>query len=282
MSSAAVQPVLALLSDAAGGDPTQYMVEKAFEHHQLDWRYLTCEVSPENLADAVRGIRALGFRGAHVGNPHKQAVLALLDRTSEVAGMVGAVSLILRQEGDLVGENTEGKGLLASLRRVADPGRARVVLLGAGRAARAVAVELAAAGVAELTIVNRTLQRAAELADLLNERFETSATATPWEGEYEVPEGTEVLIHATTLEREDADARLPLALEGLADGMIVADLTPNPPQTWLLREAEGRDCTTLDGLEMYIEQVAEGLRLWTGVDPDRDAMREAIEEFLEL
>ncbi len=282
MTNSAVQPIVALLSDVPGGNPTQYMIEKAFAQHDLDWRYLTFEVTPENLGDAVRGIRAMGFRGAQCGGCHKQTVIPLLDRTTEAAAMAGVVNLIFRDGDDLVGANTEGKGLIESLRRVKDPAEMRVVLLGAGQVARAVGVELATAGAAEITIVNRSEPPARELAELLSGRLQVSATAVPWEDEYRVPAETDLLINATSLGWEDADARLPLAPDGLRPEMVVADVTPNPPQTWLLREAARRGCTTLDGLAMYIDQVAVGLKIWTGVEPDCGVMREAIEEFLEL
>lgn len=282
MSSSAVQPIVVLLSDTAGGNPTQYMIEKAVAHHELDWRYLTVEVAPENLGDAIRGIRAMGFRGGHCDNPHKQAVIPLLDRTTETAAMAGVVNLIFRDSGGLVGENTEGQGLIQSLGRVTDPAGKQIVLLGAGRVARAIAVELATAGAAEITVVNRTQRHALELADLLAGKLHVAATPVVWRDDYEVPAGTDLLINATSICQGDHDARLPLQIDGLRPETIVADVTTDPPRTRLLREAGRRGCTTLDGLGMYIDQVAIGFKIWTGVDPDRDVMREAIEEFLEL
>jgi len=282
VSSPAVQPIVALLSYPVGGNPTQYMIEKAFAHHELDWRYLTFEVTAERLGDAVRGMRAMGFCGAHVGNPHKQAVIPLLDRVSQTAEIVGAVNLIFREGDALVGENTEGKGLLRSLRRLVEPAGKRIVLLGAGRMARAAGVELAQAHPAEILVVNRTPQHARSLVDLLGERFQVPASVVAWEGEYQVPAETDVLVNATSIGQEDADARVPLDLDSLRPGLIVADVTADPPRTRLLREAGNRGCTTLDGLGTYIDQVAIGLRLWTGVDADCSVMREAIEEFLEL
>ncbi len=282
MSSSAVQPILALISHPVSGNPTQYMIEKAFGHHRLDWRYLTVEVSPADLGDAVRGIRAMGFSGGHCGYPHKRAVLPLMNRLTDTAAMVGAVNLILREETGLLGDNTEGKGLLRSLQRVTDPAGKRIVLLGAGCIARAIGVELAAAGVAEITIVNRSEARAHQLADLLRIHLHASATAVVWQDDYQVPPECDVLINATSIGKEDDDARVPLAPECLRPEMIVADVTTNPPRTRLLREAAGCGCVTLDGLGMYIDQVALGMKLWTGMDPDRDVMREAIEEFLEL
>ncbi len=204
MSSPAVQPLLALLASHVGGNPTQYMFEQAFAHHDLDWRYLTFEIAPENLGDAVRGLRALGFRGGHCADPHKQAVLPWLDRTTETAAMVGAVNLIFREENALVGENTEGKGVVQAIRGVLDPAGKRVVLLGAGRVARAVAVELAAAGVAGITIVNRTEGRAGELVALLAGKFEVPVSAVPWHGEYVVPPEADILIQATSLGHDAA------------------------------------------------------------------------------
>lgn len=282
MSSPAVQPIVALLSHPVGGNPTQYMIEKAFAHHDLDWRYLTFEVTAEELGDAIRGMRALGFCGGHLGNPHKQAVIPLLDRTTETAQMVGAANLIFRDEDALVGENTEGKGLLRSLRRLTDPAEKRIVLLGAGRIARAVGVELAQTAPAEILVLNRSPQHARSLVDLLSDKFQTPASPAAWEGDYRVPPETDVLINATAIGQEDPDARVPLVLDTLRPDLIVADVTADPPHTRLLREAANRGCNTLDGLGMYIDQMAIGLKLWTGVDPDCDVMREAIEEFLEL
>jgi shikimate dehydrogenase len=285
MSSAAVQPLLALLACPVGGNPTQYMVEKAVAHHDLDWRYLTFEVQPDELGDAVRGLRALGFRGAHCAHPHEQAVVALLDRTTDAAAMIGAVNLIFREENSLVGENTEGKGVVQAIRDTLDPTGKNVVLLGAGHIARAVAVELAAAGVAGLTIVNRTESRAAELAALLSGKFTLPVSAVPWYSDYTTPPEADMLVNATSIERGEEGENggsLPLVIDALRPDLLVADVTANAPRTWLLGEAQQRGCQTVDGLTMLIEQVAIGLQLWTGVDPNRQVLREAAEEFLEV
>ncbi len=282
MSSPAVQPLLALLACPVGGNPTQYVIEQAFAHHELDWRYLTFEVGPENIGDAVRGLRALGFRGAHCADPHKQAVIPLLDRTTETAATIDAVNLVLRENGVLVGENTEGKGVVQAIANMLDPAGKQVVLLGAGQLARAVAVELAAVGVAGLTIVNRTEARAGELAALLSAKFTMPISAAAWQGEYAVPPEADLLIHATSLGNTASDAPLPLTAESLRPALCVADVTWNVPQTWLLGAARARGCKTVDGLSMFIEQVAIGVQLWTGVDPSRPVMREAAEEFLGL
>jgi shikimate dehydrogenase len=282
MSSPAVQPLLALLAWPVGGNPTQYVIEQTFAHHELDWRYLTFEVGPESLADAVRGLRALGFRGAHCAPPHKQAVVPLLDRATESAAATGAVNFIFREEDALVGENTDGKGVMQAVGAVRDLAGKQVVLLGAGQLARSVAVELAAAGLAGLQIVNRTEARATELAAMLSAKFGLAASAAAWQGDYAVPPEADVLIHATSLGHGGHEARLPLVVDSLRPELLVADAAAIAPETWLLAEARARGCQTIDGLSAFIEQVAIGLQLWTGVDPDRQIMREAAEEFLGL
>src|SRR5260221_7668449 len=146
------------------------MTEAAFRHHGLDWRYVQFEIEPEALGDAVRGMRAMGFRGGNVTTPHKVAIVKHLDRIAESASLMGAVNCIVRRGSELVGENTDGKGFVQSLRGVTDPAGKKVVILGAGGAARAIGVELALAGVKSLIVVNRNPDRGRELAELLRSR----------------------------------------------------------------------------------------------------------------
>ena len=131
------------------------MVEAAYRHHGLDARYLNCEVAPEALADAVAGARAMGWAGFNCSLPHKVAVIEHLDRLAPSAEVIGAVNTVVATDGELVGHNTDGQGFVESLRTVVDPAGLEVVVLGAGGAARAVAVETALAGAASVIVVNR-------------------------------------------------------------------------------------------------------------------------------
>ena len=280
MSSPAVQPLLALLAFPVGGNPTQYLVERAIADEDLDWRYLTFEVGPDDLAAAIGGLRALGFRGAHCDDPHKQAVIPLLDRTTENAAAIGAVNFIFREDAALVGDNLEGRGVVEAVKRVIDPADKRAVLLGAGTLAHAVALELASAGAAGLTIVDRDSVRADELAARLEGKFPNPVEIVAREEEgYVPPPDAEILIQ--TADRDENDDS-PLSPEGLRPELIVADAALTPARTKLLDEAADRGCKTIDGLSMFIEQLSIGLQKWTGVDPDRQILREAAEEFLEL
>jgi shikimate dehydrogenase len=270
------------MGQPVAGNPTQFMMERAFAAAGLDWRYLTLEVPPEKLADAVKGLRAMGFRGGNFTLPHKVAVIPYLDELSEAAKLMGAVNCVNRVGEKLVGENTDGKGFVQSLRQVTDPAGKRVVILGAGGAARAIAVELGLSGVAEIVIVNRTAEHGQTLVELLNERVKVAARLVHLSSDYALDDTAEIVINATSIGLGDAEARVPLQLDSLRSGVIVADVIFNPPQTRLIRDAAARGCTTLDGLGMLVNQGVIGFKIWTGVDPDAEVMREAIEEYLEI
>src|SRR5690348_16504547 len=147
-------------------NPTQAMIEPAFRDLGLDWRYLTLEVRPENLAAAVSGARAFGFRGFNCTIPHKVAVIQHLDGLGESASLMGAVNCVVNREGQFLGENTDGKGFVASFRSLGDPRDKSLVLLGAGGAARAIGVEMALAGCSQITLVNRDEKRGRALESL--------------------------------------------------------------------------------------------------------------------
>lgn len=273
----------------AAENPTVAMVEAAYRHHGIDARYLNCEVAPEALADAVRGARAMGWIGFNCSIPHKVAVIEHLDGLGESAALIGAVNTAVRRGGAWIGENTDGQGFMAALRTVVDPAGKSLVVLGAGGAARAIAVEAALAGAAKITVVNRGRERGEELAALLSTLGAAAPTGValtaafvPWDGELSVPEGTDVLVNATSIGlHPDVDARLPLDPETLRE-MVVADVIPNPPRTRLIRDAEARGCTVLDGLGMLVNQGVIAIRHWTGVDPDPAVMRAALEDALSL
>jgi shikimate dehydrogenase len=275
-----LQEICTLFGQPVAGNPTQYMIEKAFAHHRLEWRYLTLEVAPEDLGDAVRGMRAMGFRGGNITKPHKVAVVQWLDRLSDAAAMMGAVNCIVREDRQLIGENTDGKGFMRSLAGLADPAGKRVVMFGAGGAARAIGVELALAGAAGITIVNRTAERGQELVDLLNSKTHAAATLIVWNGDYAVPGDVEIVVNATSIGMNDPDARLPVDFHGAVKNIVVADVVANPPDTRFLAEARQHGAMTLDGLGMIVNQAAIAFQLWTGLEPDTQVMREAVEEFL--
>lgn len=269
-------------------NPTQAMIEPAYRAMGLDWRYLTLEVRPENLAAAVAGARAFGFRGFNCTIPHKVAVIPHLDGLGESASLMGAVNCVVNRDGRFIGENTDGKGFVASFRALADAHGKRMVLLGAGGAARAIGVEMALAGCTQITLVNRDERRARELEALFNGKLrdavnamgrELAVTYVPWQGDFRVPDGTDIVVNATSIGLyPDVNARIPLAMETVSAGTIVADVIPNPPITRLVHEARAKGCRVIDGLGMLVGQGVIGIEYWTGKTPDPAVMRRALEE----
>ncbi len=280
MASSPLQEIVACFGQPVAGNPTQFMMERALADRGLEWRYLTLEVSPANLADAVRGARAMGFRGFNCTIPHKCAVVEYLDGTTKAAGLIGAVNCAFWEQDKLLGDNTDGRGFVQSLKELVDPAGKKVLIFGAGGAARAIAVEIALAGASAITIVNRKAELGQELADLVSQKVNVPAQFIRWQGTFEVSPETDVVINATSIGLGDGQARLPLAVASLAPSMIVADVIFNPPETRLICDARERGCKTLDGLGMLVNQSMINFKIWTSVDADREVMREALEEFL--
>ncbi len=263
----------------AAENPTVAMVEAAYRHHGLDIRYINCEVPPEKLGDAVKGARAMGWIGFNCSIPHKVAVIQHLDGLGQSAAVMGAVNCAVLRDGKFIGENTDGKGFLQSLRTVIDPAGKSVVMFGAGGAARAIGVELAFAGAARISVVNRNEQRGRTLTDLLNGKTKVKAELVPWRGSYAISSDADIVVNATSIGLyPDVDARLDLDPATLRRGLVVADVIPNPPRTWLVKEAERRGCRVLDGLGMIVNQGVIGIKYWTGVDADPSVMRGKLEE----
>jgi shikimate dehydrogenase len=266
-------------------NPTQAMIEPAFRDMALDWRYLTLEVTPENLPAAVAGARAFGFRGFNCTIPHKVAVIEHLDGLGPSAALMGAVNCVVNREGKLIGENTDGKGFVSSFRELADPTGKSLVLLGAGGAARAIGVEMALAGVRKITLVNRGETRGRELEALFSGPLrkaldhDLEVVLAPWEGDFAIPADTDILVNATSIGLfPEVDARIPLAMETVRSSMIIADVIPNPPLTRLVREAREKGCRVIDGLGMLVAQGVIGIEYWTGRTPDATVMRRGLEE----
>lgn len=263
----------------AAENPTVAMVEAAYRHHGLDIRYINCEVPPERLGDAVKGARAMGWIGFNCSIPHKVAVIDHLDGLGESAAVMGAVNCAVRRGDQFIGENTDGKGFLQSIRTVTDPAGKTIVMFGAGGAARAIGVELAFAGAKRIIVVNRSEDRGRALVELLNGRTKVEATLVTGNRSYRVPEDAQILVNATSIGLyPDVEGRLNLDVSSLRPDLVVADVITNPPRSPLIRDAEARGCRTLDGLGMVVNQGVIGIKYWTGLDVDAGVMRRTLEQ----
>ncbi|QES89406.1 shikimate dehydrogenase [Rhizosphaericola mali] len=267
----------------AAENPTVAMVEAAFKHHNLHWRYINCEVSPENLGKAVEGVKALGWSGFNCSIPHKVAIIQHLDGLGESAEIIGAVNTIVKRGDKWIGENTDGKGFVQAMKEVVDPKGKKVVLFGAGGAARAVSVEMALAGAKHITIVNRNVERGETLTKLVNEKTPADATFQSWEDNYSIPADTEIVINATSIGLfPKTDQKLNINFDSIQSSMVVADGIHNPPKTHLIQTAIDKGCKTVNGLQMLVNQGVIGIKYWTGVDVDPTVMHHELKKIFKI
>ncbi|KGN38128.1 shikimate dehydrogenase [Knoellia subterranea] len=269
-------------SSPADDNPTVAMMEAAYEAAGLDARYLNVDVSSADLADAISGARAMGWVGFNCSMPHKVAVIDHLDQLAESAELIGAVNCVTIHDGSLTGHNTDGQGFVEAMREYRHPGGTHIVVLGAGGAGRAIAVESALAGAARITVVNRNAVRGEALAQLVADRTDAEADFQPWTSRYAVPSSADVVVNATSVGLGDDQALVDIDPDSLRPELLVADVIPNPPRTAYLRAAAQRKAQTLDGLGMLVAQGAIAIELWHGVNPDRAAMRSRLSEVLGL
>lgn len=239
------------------------------ERYRIDGAYLPLPVRPERFADAVRALRDLGFRGANVTIPHKEAAFAVCDEVDATAERAGAVNtLVFRTDGAIVGSNSDGFGFLEGLRQAApafDPAATPATVLGAGGSARAIAAALLDAGCPRLSVVNRTRARAEALCAALG----GPVHAAGWDEVADLLPATRLLINATSLGMAGTPSPV-LPLDRLPDDAIVADIVYVPRITGLLCAAAARGLATVGGLPMLLHQARPGFRAWFGVDPQVD------------
>jgi shikimate dehydrogenase len=246
----------------------------AFKRMGIDAVYLAFEV--ENITDALRGIRGLGIQGASVTLPFKARVIPLLDGLDTSAGKIGSVNTIVNHGGSLIGHNTDWLGALKALEEKVALNGKRVILLGAGGAARAIAFGLKGKG-CQVTIFNRSSERAAELARRLGcnhqplSAFSTMVGALP---------DAEILINATSVGMFPLDSQSPVPKRALRRGMTVMDIVYRPLQTRLLQEAREQGCQTIDGIEMLAHQGAAQLEIWTGQRSDIQQIKADLRQIL--
>ncbi len=264
------------------GDPIEHtmsppMHNAAFEQMGLDFWYVPFRVKREQLEQAVAGMRALNIRGLNVTIPHKVAIIPLLDVLDPLAGRIGAINTVVNDNGVLRGYNTDATGFLqALLEKGVEPREKRIVMLGAGGAARAVSFVLAERG-AHLVILNRRLELdwAEELASRLTETFgkEVKALELAEENLVQALEEADILVNTTSVGMSPNVDETPVTSNLLKPSLIVFDAVYNPVKTRLLREAERIGAQTISGLEMLVWQGASAFELWTGVKAPVELMR---------
>lgn len=275
MTSPALQEIIALVGCPAAGHPAQYLFERALEAAGLDWRFLTLEVAADDIGDALAGVAAMGFRGCILSGPLRAAALPLLPTVTPSASFAGAVGLVDRQASGLVGHMTDGRGVMEALRTHTDPTAAHVLLLGAGAAARAVALELALARCPGIIVADRTPARAAALVEAIAALDTCPARAIDWQPTIDIPTEAGIVISAVPA----SGSRPPVEFTGMRSDMVVADLPLVAQPSPLAALASGVGACVIDGLEIHCAKTAIDFHTWTGIEPDVDMLREALDEF---
>jgi len=275
--------IVGLIGWPVGHSVSPPMHNAAFDALDLDWRYVPLPVNVTSLAlveRAVAGLHALGLRGANVTVPHKQNVMPFVDELTPAANAIGAVNtIVVREDGSLLGDNTDARGFVADLHahQVSLTG-ANALVLGAGGSARAVVYGLAEAGCTSITLHNRTLSKAIDLAAAIQPHFpscQTQALSFP-SGVAQAAKNAQLIVNCTSMGMTPNTNTLPWD-EAIAfkPGQTIYDLVYNPPRTRLLKKADGDGARAIGGLGMLIWQGAIAFELWTGQQPPVEVMEAA-------
>ncbi|MCH4825683.1 shikimate dehydrogenase [Planococcus halocryophilus] len=263
----------AVIGDPISHSLSPFMHETWFAEHGIDAAYLPIHVEPSQLEKSFAAMKTLGISGFNITLPHKQSIVPLLGKLEENAMQMNAVNTVNLVGAEYTGSNTDGDGFVRSLLVHSVDKAAKVLLIGAGGAARGIAFALKRAGFTDVTITNRTYRRAEELA------ADTNASAiTLIESEERLADFA-ILIQTTSVGLATGEA-LPISLERVKAGTMVADIIYNPLETPFLKKAEEKNCITVNGVGMFVYQGAIAFEKWTGIKPNTEKMIQLITEKL--
>jgi shikimate dehydrogenase len=277
MAISGTTKVCAIIGDPVDHSFSPVMHNAAFNELGLNLVYVAFKVTANELKDALLGAKSLGLRGLNVTMPHKHTVIDYLDFVDSTAEKISAVNTILNNRGKLTGYNTDGSGAMIALQENGvDVANKKLILLGAGGAAKAIAYK-AAQDVDELVILNRTENKAKKLANMLSNTFDTKITSGTLSSSILKTEleNADILINATSMGMHpDIESSL-VPLDLLHSNLCVMDIIYNPLTTKMLRDAKSVGATTVSGLEMLIYQGAVAFEIWTNCPAPVEVMRDA-------
>ncbi len=263
----------AVIGDPIAHSLSPFMHETWFEEHGIDAAYIPIHVEPSQLEKSFEAMKTLGISGFNITLPHKQSIVSFLDKLEESAMQMNTVNTVHYNGKNFVGSNTDGDGFVQSMLVHQVDKSKKVLLIGAGGAARGIAFALKRAGFTDITVTNRTFRRAEELAAEIG-----GSAVTLTESEERLAEFA-VLIQTTSVGLATGEA-LPISLDRVQAGTIAADIIYNPLETPFLKKAQEKKCITLNGVGMFVYQGAIAFEKWTGIQPDTDKMIKLITEKL--
>ncbi len=270
-----------MLGHPVAENPIDRMFDAVYAHYGLPWQFWKSNIAtPADLALAVAALRPLGYRGIGITVPWKVEVIPLLDAVDDDVRAIGAANYLTIEDGRLIGHNNDGKGVVRAIEKQVPLAGQRVVMLGAGGAGRAMAVELAWAGAAELTLVTRREEQGREVAATVTRAAGVPAVWQPWDGPVAVPAGTTLVMNATHLGCAPELEPVPLRWETVPAGCTAVDVITNPRITPFLASARAHGCTIVDGVEMLVQLAMQIFERWTGVTPEEAVFQRAVAEAL--
>ncbi len=270
--------IVGIIGDPVAGSLSPQMHNAAFAHDRLDWVYAAWRVSPNDLAEAIAAVKALGIAGLNVTMPHKGPVIRYMDSVDDEALAIESVNTIVNSKGKLKGYTTDGEGFRLALADAGyEPAGKKALIIGAGGAARAVAGKLAANKTSEVNVACRNPAGGLKLAKIVRNAGVESAVYDITEEAAAPLKRADMIINATPLGKYSIDDIKFLA-DGLNPGQFVADLSTVPPLSAFLVAAQERGCTVMGGLGMLVRQGSLSYKLWTGQDAPLDVMRRAVGE----
>ena len=259
-------------------NPTGAVEEAAFAACNLNWRFLMLRVPEGQLETAVAGARSMGFKGLGVTMPHKRAIIPYLDGLTPAAAIIGAVNAVYDREGKWIGDNVDGKGFVGALpQQGKELVGSHVTILGAGGAARAIAVECALAGAGKITVINRSQANGTQLAQLIADKTQAESVYLPWTPGIAIPADTDLLVNATCVGLAPASNEKPdIDYDSIPAGLLVCDVVFDPAEPLFLQEAAKRGARTVSGIHMLVAQAALAFTGWTGIEAPLDVMDKAM------
>jgi shikimate dehydrogenase len=270
-----MKKLFAVIGEPIAHSMSPHMHNDLFQHYSIDAHYHPLLVKRGDLKAAVLGLKAIGISGFNVTIPHKIEILKYLDEVDSLAEQIGAVNTVVNEKGKLIGYNTDGLGFLAGLKAITnDFLNHKILIIGAGGAARAIYYTLANSGVQSMDICNRTIEKADRLIQECP--YQTQSQGLTIEHAESLLQNYSIIIQTTNIGMAPYDNQLPLSLNHLASGSVVSDIIYNPLETAFLKEAKVKQSIIQNGIDMFVHQGALAFQYWTGISPDINRMKQNV------
>jgi shikimate dehydrogenase len=266
-----------MLGHPVAENPIDRMFDAVFSHYGLPWQFWKSDIAcAQDLAQAIAALVPLGYRGMCITVPYKVDVMPMLDAVDDDVRAIGAANYITIEQGRLIGHNNDGKGVVKAIEKVAPLRGQHVVMLGAGGAGRAMAVEMAWAGAAQLTLITRREVQGREVAEVVQQASGVPCHWQPWQAPLVVPKGTSLLMNATHLGCAPELEAAPVDWSGVDPQCIAVDVITNPRITPFLSAARSHGCRVVDGVEMLVQLAMQIFERWTGISPEEAVFQQAV------